>query len=50
MFLVMVAIYIRIYMYVKKKTAGMKQHTNNSINRKKTPIKLIKTVMVVLGE
>ncbi|NP_001279990.1 lysophosphatidic acid receptor 3 isoform X1 [Oryzias latipes] len=49
MFLVMVAIYIRIYMYVKKKTAGMKQHTNNSINRKKTPIKLIKTVMVVLG-
>ncbi|XP_037530535.1 lysophosphatidic acid receptor 3 [Nematolebias whitei] len=48
-FLVMVAIYLRIYAYVKKKISTMSQHTNGSINRKKTPIKLIKTVMVVLG-
>lgn len=48
-FLVMVAIYLRIYAYVKKKTAMLMPHTSGSINRKRTPIKLIKTVMVVLG-
>lgn len=48
-FLVMVAIYLRIYTYVKKKTAVLTQATSGSINRKRTPIKLIKTVMVVLG-
>ncbi|XP_020504325.2 lysophosphatidic acid receptor 3 [Labrus bergylta] len=48
-FLVMVVIYMRIYAYVKKKTAMLSPHTNGSINRKRTPIKLIKTVMVVLG-
>lgn len=49
-FLVMVAIYIRIYLYVKKKTSMLSPHTSGSINRKRTPIKLIKTVMVVLGK
>ncbi|XP_051232518.1 lysophosphatidic acid receptor 3 isoform X1 [Dicentrarchus labrax] len=48
-FLVMVAIYMRIYAYVKKKTSMLMPHTSGSINRKRTPIKLIKTVMVVLG-
>uniref|UniRef100_A0A3Q2Z4P3 Lysophosphatidic acid receptor 3 n=1 Tax=Hippocampus comes TaxID=109280 RepID=A0A3Q2Z4P3_HIPCM len=48
-FLVMVAIYMRIYAYVKKKTSLLTPHTSGSINRKRTPIKLIKTVMVVLG-
>ncbi|CAG5864445.1 lysophosphatidic acid receptor 3 [Menidia menidia] len=48
-FLVMVAIYMRIYIYVKKKTAMLMPHTSGSINRKRTPMKLIKTVMAVLG-
>ncbi|XP_076009524.1 lysophosphatidic acid receptor 3 [Genypterus blacodes] len=48
-FLVMVAIYLRIYIYVKRKTAVLSPHTSGSINRKRTPIKLIKTVMAVLG-
>ncbi|XP_030583507.1 lysophosphatidic acid receptor 3 [Archocentrus centrarchus] len=48
-FLIMVAIYLRIYAYVKKKTAMLMPHTTGSINRKRTPIKLIKTVMFVLG-
>ncbi|XP_074491314.1 lysophosphatidic acid receptor 3 [Sebastes fasciatus] len=48
-FLVMVVIYLRIYTYVKRKTAMLTPHTGASISRKRTPIKLIKTVMVVLG-
>ncbi|KAJ3599660.1 hypothetical protein NHX12_033616 [Muraenolepis orangiensis] len=48
-FLVMVCIYSRIYVYVKRKTALLSPHTSGSINRKRTPIKLIKTVMAVLG-
>lgn len=49
-FAVMVCIYTRIYVYVKRKTAVLKPHTSGSINRKRTPIKLIKTVMTVLGK
>lgn len=49
-FLVMVAIYIRIYLYVQRKTSMLSPHTSGSMNRKRTPIKLIKTVMVVLGK
>ncbi|XP_029004707.1 lysophosphatidic acid receptor 3 isoform X2 [Betta splendens] len=49
LFLVMVGIYVRIYTYVKRKTNMLKIHTSGSLNRKRTPIKLIKTVMVVLG-
>ncbi|XP_051980039.1 lysophosphatidic acid receptor 3 [Xyrauchen texanus] len=49
LFLIMVSIYLRIYIYVMRKTALMKTHTTGAINRKRTPIKLIKTVMTVLG-
>nr|XP_020452375.1 lysophosphatidic acid receptor 3 [Monopterus albus]XP_020452376.1 lysophosphatidic acid receptor 3 [Monopterus albus] len=49
MFLIMVAIYMRIYAYVKRKTSMLMAHTKGSINRKRTPFKLIKTVMFVLG-
>ncbi|XP_076134998.1 lysophosphatidic acid receptor 3 [Alosa pseudoharengus] len=48
-FLIMVAIYLRIYTYVTRKTSVLSPHTSGSINRKRTPIKLIKTVMTVLG-
>ncbi|KAK3561799.1 hypothetical protein QTP86_014379, partial [Hemibagrus guttatus] len=48
-FLIMVAIYLRIYAYVRKKTTVLNGHATGSIKRKKTPIKLIKTVMTVLG-
>ncbi|KAG5850058.1 lysophosphatidic acid receptor 3 [Anguilla rostrata] len=49
LFLVMVSIYLKIYTYVKRKTSVMSSHTRSSLNRKKTPIRLIKTVMTVLG-
>lgn len=49
-FIVMVAIYMRIYTYVKRKTTMLMSNTSSSINRKRTPIKLIKTVMAVLGK
>ncbi|XP_027884195.1 lysophosphatidic acid receptor 3 [Xiphophorus couchianus] len=48
-FVAMVAIYMRIYTYVKRKTTMLMSHTSSSLNRKRTPIKLIKTVMAVLG-
>lgn len=49
LFLVMSTIYLRIYMYVKRKTDVISVHTRGSLNRKRTSIKLIKTVMTVLG-
>lgn len=49
-FLVMVVMYLRIYTYVTRKTSVLSPHTSGSINRKRTPIKLIKTVMTVLGK
>ncbi|XP_057182378.1 lysophosphatidic acid receptor 3 [Triplophysa rosa] len=49
LFLIMVCIYLRIYIYVMRKTVVLKAHTSGSINRKRTPVKLIKTVMTVLG-
>ncbi|KAL4656050.1 lysophosphatidic acid receptor 3-like [Arapaima gigas] len=45
--LLMVMIYMRIYTHVKRKTSALSPST--SLNRKKMPIKLIKTVMTVLG-
>lgn len=48
-FFVMVVIYVKIYTYVMKKTLMLSPHTSGSMNRKRTPIKLIKTVMVVIG-
>ncbi|KPP70933.1 lysophosphatidic acid receptor 3-like [Scleropages formosus] len=45
--LVTVGIYFRIYTHVKRKTTAMSPSA--TLNRRKTPIKLIKTVMTVLG-
>lgn len=50
LFLIMVSVYLRIYIYVMKKTEVLKAHTSGSMNRKRTPVKLIKTVMTVLGK
>ncbi|KAJ8278973.1 hypothetical protein COCON_G00060390 [Conger conger] len=49
LFLVMLSIYLKIYTYVKRKTAVLSSHTRGSLNRRRTPIRLIKTVMTVLG-
>ncbi|RXN00829.1 Vitellogenin [Acipenser ruthenus] len=48
-FFIMVVVYMRIYIYVKKKIIVLSPHTKGSISRKRTPMKLIKTVMTVLG-
>ncbi|XP_026556038.1 lysophosphatidic acid receptor 3 [Pseudonaja textilis] len=48
-FFIMVVVYIRIYMYVQRKTNVLSPHTSGSISRRKTPMKLMKTVMAVLG-
>ncbi len=50
LFLIMVGIYMRIYIYVMRKTVDLKANTPGSINRTRTPVKLIKTVMTVLGK
>ncbi|XP_060797749.1 lysophosphatidic acid receptor 3 isoform X2 [Neoarius graeffei] len=49
LFFIMVAIYLKIYIYVMRKTNDLNSHTSASLKRKKTPVKLIKTVMTVLG-
>lgn len=49
-FFIMVVVYLRIYMYVKRKTNVLSPHTSGSISRRKTPMKLMKTVMTVLGK
>ncbi|NXC71627.1 LPAR3 protein, partial [Anhinga anhinga] len=48
-FFIMVVVYIRIYMYVQRKTNVLSSHTSGSISRRKTPVKLMKTVMTLLG-
>ncbi|XP_005050332.1 PREDICTED: lysophosphatidic acid receptor 3 [Ficedula albicollis] len=48
-FFIMVVVYIRIYMYVQRKTNVLSSHTSGSISRRRTPVKLMKTVMTVLG-
>ncbi|ELK06299.1 Lysophosphatidic acid receptor 3 [Pteropus alecto] len=48
-FFIMVVVYLRIYMYVKRKTNVLSPHTSGSISRRRTPMKLMKTVMTVLG-
>uniref|UniRef100_A0A8C3VKC4 Lysophosphatidic acid receptor 1 n=1 Tax=Catagonus wagneri TaxID=51154 RepID=A0A8C3VKC4_9CETA len=48
-FFIMVVVYLRIYMYVKRKTSVLSPHTSGSISRRRTPMKLMKTVMAVLG-
>lgn len=49
-FFIMVVVYIRIYMYVQRKTNVLSSHTSGSISRRRTPVKLMKTVMTVLGK
>lgn len=49
-FFIMVVVYLRIYMYVKRKTNVLSPHTSGSISRRRTPMKLMKTVMTVLGK
>ncbi|XP_072430941.1 lysophosphatidic acid receptor 3-like [Chiloscyllium punctatum] len=44
-----VIIYLRIYIYVRKKTLNLMSHTTGSIKRNKMPMKLIKTIVTVLG-
>ncbi|CAM5135392.1 unnamed protein product [Eretmochelys imbricata] len=48
-FFIMVVVYLRIYMYVQRKTNVLSPHTSGSISRRRTPVKLMKTVMTVLG-
>ncbi|XP_010134655.1 PREDICTED: lysophosphatidic acid receptor 3 [Buceros rhinoceros silvestris] len=48
-FFIMVVVYIRIYMYVQRKTNVLSSHTSGSMSRRRTPMKLMKTVMTVLG-
>lgn len=49
-FFIMVVVYLRIYMYVKRKTNVLSPHTSGSISHRRTPMKLMKTVMTVLGK
>ncbi|XP_053325448.1 lysophosphatidic acid receptor 3 [Spea bombifrons] len=49
LFSIMLIVYLRIYMYVQRKTLVLSPHTTGSISRRRTPIKLMKTVMTVLG-
>lgn len=49
-FFIMVVVYVRIYMYVKRKTNVLSPHTSGSISRRRAPMKLMKTVMTVLGK
>lgn len=49
-FFIMVVVYIRIYMYVQRKTNVLSSHTSGSISHRRTPVKLMKTVMTLLGK
>ncbi|XP_041063468.1 lysophosphatidic acid receptor 3-like [Carcharodon carcharias] len=48
-FFIIVMMYLRIYIYVRKKTLNLMSHTTGSIKRGKMPMKLIKTIVTVLG-
>ncbi|XP_007885395.1 lysophosphatidic acid receptor 3 [Callorhinchus milii] len=48
-FFIIMTIYLRIYLFVKKKTQIISPHTTGSIKRSKMPMKLVKTIMTVLG-
>ena len=49
-FFIMVVVYVRIYMYVKRKTNVLSPHMSGSMSRRRAPMKLMKTVMTVLGK
>ncbi|XP_069795432.1 lysophosphatidic acid receptor 3-like [Narcine bancroftii] len=46
---VITVIYLRIYIYVRKKTSKISSHTTGSLKRRKMPMKLVKTIVTVLG-
>ncbi|XP_078264008.1 lysophosphatidic acid receptor 3-like [Rhinoraja longicauda] len=46
---VTVVIYVRLYVYVRKKTSNISSHTIGSIKRRKLPMQLVKTIVTVLG-
>ncbi|XP_051868974.1 lysophosphatidic acid receptor 3-like [Pristis pectinata] len=46
---VITAIYSRIYTYVRKKTSKISSHTTGSMKRRKMPMRLVKTIVTVLG-
>lgn len=48
-FSIMVAIYTRIFFYVRRKSRQMSQHTNQ-LKHKETVMNLMKTVSMILGE
>ncbi|XP_056625375.1 lysophosphatidic acid receptor 2b isoform X2 [Triplophysa dalaica] len=48
-FTVMVAVYTRIFIYVRRKTHRMSQHTSQ-VKHKETVVNLMKTVVMILGE
>ncbi|KAG2471083.1 lysophosphatidic acid receptor 2a [Polypterus senegalus] len=47
-FFIMVVVYLRIFIYVRKKTTRMSQHTTYS-KQKETVVNLMKTVTIILG-
>lgn len=47
-FTVMVAVYMRIFIYVRRKSHRMSQHTSQ-VKHKETVVNLMKTVVMILG-
>lgn len=48
-FMVMVAVYTRIFIYVRRKNHRMSQHTSQ-VKYKETVVNLMKTVVLILGK
>lgn len=49
-FFVMVAVYARIYVYVRRKAKRMSQHSSHHLRHNETVFNLMKTISIVLGE
>jgi hypothetical protein len=49
-FSVMVAVYARIYVYVRRKGKRMSQHSSHHLRHNETVFNLMKTISIVLGE
>lgn len=48
-FFVMVAVYARIYVYVRRKAKRMSQHSSHHLRHNETVFNLMKTISIVLG-
>lgn len=46
---IIMSMYLRLYLYVRNKTSKISSHTIGSIKRRKLPMKLVKTIVTVLG-